>query len=219
MARGEYIAHLDGDDYALPGKLQSQADVLDAEPECNLVFHRSILLHRDGNSTEIREPEDLCRTEVRYRAVDLAAFGSIAVHSSEMYRTSCRPIIDQNDLFLDQTLFPLIVKNGYAKFASVLPLGVYRVGVGVSSNNRRICQIRVIGGYHLLLNKMPELRAYVCAACIEKLRVDFRNGFVNTPALLKLFHRSFHPMALKQYFRILSFKLKFSRKTRARTNF
>lgn len=26
VANGEYIAHMDGDDYALPGKLQIQAD-------------------------------------------------------------------------------------------------------------------------------------------------------------------------------------------------
>jgi len=28
-ARGEYVAHIDGDDFALPGKLQAQANILE----------------------------------------------------------------------------------------------------------------------------------------------------------------------------------------------
>ena len=39
-ARGGYVAHVDGDDYALAGKLQAQADVLDRDPACNAVWHR-----------------------------------------------------------------------------------------------------------------------------------------------------------------------------------
>ena len=38
--RGQYIALLEGDDYwTSPVKLQSQADFLDARPECGMVFH------------------------------------------------------------------------------------------------------------------------------------------------------------------------------------
>lgn len=38
-AQGVYVAHIDGDDYALPGRLQAQADALDADPGCNAVWH------------------------------------------------------------------------------------------------------------------------------------------------------------------------------------
>lgn len=40
-AKGEYIAYLDGDDVALPGKLQQQVDYLDTHPECRIVYHES----------------------------------------------------------------------------------------------------------------------------------------------------------------------------------
>lgn len=40
-ASGEYIAYLDGDDVALPGKLQQQVDYLDAHPKCRIVYHES----------------------------------------------------------------------------------------------------------------------------------------------------------------------------------
>ena len=50
-AKGEYIGLLDGDDYWIdPGKLQSQADFLDAHPECSICAHRSKHLFEDQNT-------------------------------------------------------------------------------------------------------------------------------------------------------------------------
>lgn len=40
-ASGHYIAYMDGDDLALPGKLQTQVDYLDTHPECSMVYHES----------------------------------------------------------------------------------------------------------------------------------------------------------------------------------
>ncbi|MDA1381025.1 glycosyltransferase [Plesiomonas shigelloides] len=47
-ACGKYIAHMDADDYALPGKLQAQADFLDKNPKCNMVFHRMDVIDGDN---------------------------------------------------------------------------------------------------------------------------------------------------------------------------
>lgn len=40
-ATGEYIAYVDGDDLALPGKLQRQADYLDTHTGCTLCYHEA----------------------------------------------------------------------------------------------------------------------------------------------------------------------------------
>jgi glycosyltransferase involved in cell wall biosynthesis len=48
-ARGEYVAHVDGDDYALPGKLQRQADFLDAHKQSSFVCHRVQRISEDGS--------------------------------------------------------------------------------------------------------------------------------------------------------------------------
>lgn len=40
-ASGEYIAYVDGDDLALSGKLQSQADYLDLHTDCTLCYHEA----------------------------------------------------------------------------------------------------------------------------------------------------------------------------------
>ncbi|MFZ1246737.1 MAG: glycosyltransferase, partial [Azonexus sp.] len=39
-AAGKYVAHIDGDDIALPGKLQAQVNYLEAHPDCSVVWHR-----------------------------------------------------------------------------------------------------------------------------------------------------------------------------------
>ncbi|KOO58146.1 glycosyl transferase [Rheinheimera sp. KL1] len=39
--KGQYIAYVDGDDVALPGKLQQQVDYLDEHPGCSMVYHES----------------------------------------------------------------------------------------------------------------------------------------------------------------------------------
>ncbi|MEI8647849.1 glycosyltransferase [Paraglaciecola sp. Hal342] len=40
-AKGEYIAYIDGDDIALPSKLQRQVDYLDTHNDCHMVYHES----------------------------------------------------------------------------------------------------------------------------------------------------------------------------------
>lgn len=50
-ASGDYIAYLDGDDIALPGKLQTQIDYLDTHHDCQMVFHESDMFDSDTNET------------------------------------------------------------------------------------------------------------------------------------------------------------------------
>ncbi len=40
-AQGEYLVYVDGDDLALPGKLQTIADYLDSHPDCSLCYHEA----------------------------------------------------------------------------------------------------------------------------------------------------------------------------------
>jgi glycosyltransferase involved in cell wall biosynthesis len=47
-ARGEFLARMDGDDIALPRRLERQADYLAAHPECVAVGSRMMLIDEDG---------------------------------------------------------------------------------------------------------------------------------------------------------------------------
>ncbi len=50
-ARGDYIAYVDGDDLALPGKLQTQAAYLDAHPTCMLCYHEADMFDDETGAT------------------------------------------------------------------------------------------------------------------------------------------------------------------------
>lgn len=88
-ARGDYVAQMDGDDYALPGKLQAQADLLDRHPEVSFSTHAVGIVESDkllgANS---RLPE--------YGGIDdLLRHGTYFVASSVMYRRSLEENYDR----------------------------------------------------------------------------------------------------------------------------
>lgn len=91
-ARGQYVAHMDGDDIMLPGKLQRQVNILDANPDCVLVNHRARYFSDDGSyecdTGKLGDGSDL----IFYTQAEQARWGIIAVHSSYMYRASARKV-------------------------------------------------------------------------------------------------------------------------------
>lgn len=144
-ARGTYIAHMDGDDYALPGKLQTQADFLDNHPECALVFHKCLLLNTDGSTSYIQHPAEMKGLH------DIARFfhnhPSRCLHSSKMYRRSAGIGHEvQRDPLIDNHLHFLHGLSGKLGFMDEA-LGVYRVGVGMSNNVQRLHESK-IDSYH-----------------------------------------------------------------------
>lgn len=83
-AKGDYIAHIDGDDLMLPGKLQKQSDFLDAHPECAIVCHNVRAFENKTNRTlyyfNQRFKKPISTIE------DLVKYGTIFCHSSKMFR-------------------------------------------------------------------------------------------------------------------------------------
>lgn len=79
-ARGRYVAHVDGDDYVLPGKLQAQVDVLDARPDVAFAAHAVGII---GSDRLIGADKDYPEYGTVY---DLLRLGTYFVHSSVMYR-------------------------------------------------------------------------------------------------------------------------------------
>ncbi|HEV7351160.1 glycosyltransferase family 2 protein [Telluribacter sp.] len=53
LAKGKYIAALDGDDYwTNPHKLQKQVDFMEAHPDYSACFHNAFITYEDGSPTE-----------------------------------------------------------------------------------------------------------------------------------------------------------------------
>ena len=81
MCRGRYIAILDGDDFwTEPDKLQTQAEFLDAWPDCPLCFHNSELRYEEGD----RAPWSLYSSPLPERIPLEELLGTASVHNSTL---------------------------------------------------------------------------------------------------------------------------------------
>lgn len=95
VAAGEFVAHLDGDDYALPGKLAVLAKHLDSNADCAIVWHRMWVLNEKGLAAigmPLKPISSILRKDKLY-AKDLALYyGITGCHSGSMYRRDCKKL-------------------------------------------------------------------------------------------------------------------------------
>ena len=202
LAQSEYIAHVDGDDYCLPGKLQAQADFLDRNPNCNIVWHR-MLVDLAGVTHEgwlqIDNLEDL---ELD-RAV-LIQFMTIGAHSSKMYRKSVREIELPDFVVTDYYVNIEQVRNGVGRFVGPAYYGVYRMGVGIASSGNRTRKMlaRTLG---FLYKRYPQHRLEVNTAALVCLIGDIKNRRGTWKNYLWVWIKTFHAGSLFNLIRSLDF--------------
>ena len=128
-ATGEYVAHCDGDDYFLPGKLQYQVDFLDKNPGYVQIWHRQQLV--DSNNNVVGKfPYRYVKTFLgRKLALKRLAvsYGLVGQHSSQMYRRSARTVYDNHPATIDYFYALDIGAKGYSTQSDKV-LGSYRTG-------------------------------------------------------------------------------------------
>lgn len=172
LARGEYVAHLDGDDYLLPEKLQAQHDILDLNKNCNIVLHAVDKLLPGGRvvpSGQINQIEK----QWKFSAANLISRTWIGAHSSKMYRRSYdHKMLPESAL--DFFIILNEMKGGYGIFLADKAYGVYRVGVGVSVVAPYVRELMVNHLKALLLSN-PEYRSEISSAFIYMLISAFKN--------------------------------------------
>jgi glycosyltransferase involved in cell wall biosynthesis len=98
LAKGKYVAHIDGDDYMLPGKLQAQADCLDNNDDVSFAAHGRIL-NANGIEKDFKTSNYLEKGNLEY----FVKTGNYIMHSSVMVKkeydllgTSTLDVIDFN---------------------------------------------------------------------------------------------------------------------------
>lgn len=123
-ARGRFIAHLDGDDLWLPGKLAAQLVWFDANPQSVACYTNAVVISDSGElkgvfCSTIREPVDLSF---------LLRKGNFLNHSSMLYRASHKNlIVELKGSFIDYRMhlgFAMRSRLGFINAALV----VYRLG-------------------------------------------------------------------------------------------
>lgn len=136
MARGRYIAHLDGDDFALPGKLQKQADALDMHPTCCICSHDVMVVDRGSRlirTNFINHKGGVNTLSDLYRRLPFFA------HSSKMFLNDSRSFFYDN---LSKDSVDIEIHVEQAKKGDIFHigecLGAYRLMVGLSSSRFKV---------------------------------------------------------------------------------
>lgn len=138
-ATGEYIAHVDGDDYCLPGKIQTQAEFLEKHQDHHIVWHPMMILDEASGSIHPQHYDAPRMNGRRLDVDDLIANITIGLHSSKMYRRwPLMRVAGLDALDFSENILHLHTVGGYAGFASDRPLGVYRTNSGISRNRAAI---------------------------------------------------------------------------------
>lgn len=194
QARGEYIAHVDGDDYYFSNKLRLQAQYLDENKECNIVWHPMLL---DDNTHVFNgyQQSGTKFVDLKFTQGDIIQYISVGKNSSKMYRKSVRDIeIPAFDL-VDYLVNVEQVQKGYGGYASNEPLGVYRIGIGVSSSGDKT-RIALRDTFLYLIKKYPKYRLEINTAALTYFLRDTLAKRKSAKIFLDVWIKTFHPFSV-----------------------
>jgi glycosyltransferase involved in cell wall biosynthesis len=173
-ATGEYIAHVDGDDYTLPGKLQAQADFLDQNPECNIAWHRMQVLN-DATGVILDDRIDFAKMpKDGFTREDILRFISIGFNSSKMYRSEVREFQYPGFAVVDYFANVEQVGTGRACFIADKPFGVYRAGIGIASNGLGT-SVLLKKSFFYFADKYPEYTRAINSASLVLFLAALKN--------------------------------------------
>lgn len=189
-ATGEYVAHVDGDDYCLPNKLQTQAEFLNRSPKCNIVWHKMHVEMPNGDmiKTDATTSSDLHLMTFDRRAI--IKFIAIGANSSKMYRKSVGqfslPDFEAVDYFANVEQ----VGDGVACFVGDEPLGVYRMGIGISASGSKTREI-LASCFMYFHKKYPEYGLEANTAALTYLLMDLKNRRKTWPLFFRVWMKTF----------------------------
>jgi glycosyltransferase involved in cell wall biosynthesis len=175
-ATGEYVAHMDGDDYALPGKLQAQVNVLDSDLNCTAVWHRVDYFDDVGGfcSGETADLSIFNNGKVLFS--NAISLGFISVHSSLMYRRASREKLPLDAKVIDLYLTLDLLSKGSGYILSEV-FGRYRISASGSLTASSMPRIRRLSISHAqnFLRQFPEQRTNFFIWAISNAILDIKN--------------------------------------------
>lgn len=208
QAKGEYVAHMDGDDYALPGKLKKQADYLDNKPKCNIVWTHILIEKQNGERYKQNKEFIKFVANRKFYKSDLIKFGTLGCNSTKMYRNGVYEPTNINFPIIDYYINIEQVGEGYACFVVGEPLGVYRLGLGISSVGNKTRNIW-LNNIRILFKNYKEYKVEFNSILLTILLSDIVNRRETIFKSLGLYFSTFHLKGIfnliKNYKKIKSF--------------
>lgn len=147
LARGRYVAHVDGDDLVYPGKLQAQASLLDSRPHVAISAHAvDVIGKREVIGADPALPEEAGLETL----LDLSTY---FVHSSVMYRREHGFVAPPEKSLVDFYLYVQHAATGVVHL-NRLTLGAYRLnpyGISKSAAHRERIETAYESAFDLAL--------------------------------------------------------------------
>lgn len=178
-ARGDYVAHVDGDDVALPGKLQAQADALDRDAQCTAVWHRVDFFDDAGGFCSGSSADWRSFNAGIVSFADAIQLGYVSVFSSLMYRRSARTPVDPGRRLLDLHWTWDLLSKGHGRALQPV-LGRYRVSSSGSLTQASRLRVQQLAIEHAgeMLARFPERQRdfFIWAASSFVIETKNRRG-------------------------------------------
>ncbi len=197
-ARGQYVAHLDGDDLALPGKLAKQVALLDERPGVVLCGHRVGVISELGIPTGQSFP---ARLATEFGIQKVIRCGMPFVNSTVMYRREARKLLKAEFEVFDWYFLTDILKSGRAAYVNE-EMGMYRVNFESFTSSMKRANMRgmMFDNYRSRLVDIPKYKSDLFANVLFDLLYCVGNGDEIVPVHWNLLKRSFTILGLIKVF-------------------
>lgn len=193
-ARGEYVAHIDGDDIMLPSKLARQVACLDADREIVAYGHAMAIISEDGQPTGKAFPHAL---GARVSLGKVIRCGMPFLNSSLMYRRAARTLKQADFEVFDWFALTDIMLSGPAGYIDA-QLGCYRLhGQSyTSATSAALMRERMLENVTRRYKGLSQYRSDVFGFAILDLVDAIRRDRRVTPVHWRLLRDSLSPTGL-----------------------
>lgn len=181
-ARCQYIAHLDGDDFWLPGKIGKQIALLDTFEEVPAVYSNAICISDAGDLIGLFNN----RLAERFSLASLLMRGNFLNHSSLVYRARLRnELLSWPHDFIDYRIHLHLAEFGDIAYINS-PLVAYRVNSSSSilANQKEHVRERYWEAINTVLLRLNDKKTSVNASADFLSGVFFRAREINDYSLL-----------------------------------
>ena len=178
QAQGDFIAHLDGDDFWLPGKLQAQLTFLQTHPDCPACYTNAMAVTHEKTAVGYFNP----RLPERMDLAHLLQSGNFLNNSSMLYWAAYRaPLLAIADQLIDYRIHLTFAQHGAIGFLNAV-LTAYRTNSTASQMTTMRSQVLRLY-VDALLTMEPHTDSITFKAAIRAFyRVFFLNLHLNYDA-------------------------------------
>lgn len=183
LAQGKYIAHLDGDDFWLPGKLREQVSFLDKNQDCIAVCTNALCINALGNPIGVFNNT---QRHTKFSTQDLITNGNFLNHSSLLYRSCFAQTLQNWDKpFIDYRIHLHLTQLGRIGYINKILTG-YRVGSSSSAILHRGDLVRSLYWHAIsevsseIVSESKKLEAsadFLCKVFFRSVKTRSRNLF------------------------------------------